>query len=331
MKKVIEYLVLMEIIASGYWLYKEKTPEPFVTFIGGLIALCTLFLHSRRNKNDILMESGNQVEDLCEEAIEEGAVDEVLINPVLGLSERFIKLFEMHDIHLNEIPRVIPDEFQVTLDSLLSHEALVLKLTPSLIDWVSTKFRVRREWLEKGDERIYETRNYYKNVSSFLTLLHNLSYEENKYIEVIAVKKTGNLDHSGERNQNVNLLIKVEAFSLGNRTIFTYIPTSTLWDWGYWRSRYQLKSIIVLCSKKLELCFHGYDLESSIINGLAYGKHFPSQLSLEGSYTWYPEDYTYTDSESVQSKEGNEFQAILIYIKEQRYDEIKFGYKRLDI
>ncbi len=245
-------------------------------------------------------------------------------NPVFKLADRFIEIFESHGIHPNEIPRCVPEEYEISLKDLSNQEYLIAKLTPSLIDWVCSTFNIRREWLEVDDNYIYQTKNYYKNEHSLLRMLKSLKEEYFDDLRVIAYKDVKELNCSGERPQKINLLIVVPVLKIDGKVIQKYIPTSTHWDWGYWRSRYQFKGITRTCYKKLSLTFDGYDLDSDTMALLSAGKVFPKNIidNIFTGYTWYPDDYTDNKTESQCAKETQETKTILEYIKDRRYADV---------
>lgn len=139
---------------------------------------------------------------------------------------------------------------------------LISKLTPELIDWVCLTFNIKRDWIEAGGNYIYDSNNYYKDEHSLLRLLKDLKEQHHDSLQVIAYKDVEELNDSGERPQCINLLIAVPVLEIDNNIILKYIPTSTQWDWGYWRSRYQFKGITRICYKKLHLTFNGFDLDT---------------------------------------------------------------------
>jgi len=96
------------------------------------------------------------------------------------------------------------------------------------------------------------------------------------------------------------------------------MPISTLWDWGYWRSRYQLKSIFYIC-EKLNIYVKGYDLKDR--EKIAFGIEFPERIikGIPISFTWYPEDYIDRHYQNVQVKEVEEIERVKSYIKQEGY------------
>ncbi|ELV7516902.1 hypothetical protein QMU85_001891 [Photobacterium damselae] len=316
--KILEWLA---VFIAAIWTIVALDFEPILALVTSLLAVIPLQVKNRKNKqkaetSPIIKESENTFE------IEEEETSEV--NPVFKLAERFLEVFESHGVHLNEIPRCIPKKYGISLVELANKDKLIEKLTPDLIDWFCSTFNIRRDWLEANGNYIYDTKNYYKNEHSLLRLLKDLKEQHHSYMRVIAYKNIEELDRDGERSQYVNLLIVIPAFKIDDRLVMKYIPTSTLWDWGYWRSRYQFKGITRVCYKKLNLTFDGYTLESEKMAELSSGKVFPKLIidEIPMGYTWYPDDYTDKETESQCAKETNETRSILDYIDEQRYADV---------
>lgn len=115
---------------------------------------------------------------------------------------------------------------------------------------------------------------------------------------------------SGELNPNefgenyVIALIRHPIKKINNTTIYKYIPISTNWDWGYWRSRYQLKAIIYVC-EKLNIYINSYDMLLDDMYKISGGLVFPKLEidKLRGGCTWHPEDCIDYPSDSIQAKE----------------------------
>ena len=243
---------------------------------------------------------------------------------VIDIVDRFINLLEAHDIHKNEIPRFLPKEFSITLTDVASKEKLLLKLSPTVIDWTCSTFNIRREWLETGEATIYNTKDYYKMEHGLLSLIKDIKINHGYDFEIIAFKSADDLELSEKRKQNINLLIVVPTIKSKEKTIYKYIPTRTLWDWGYWRTRYQFKAITRVCLKKLNISFEGYNLDSKTMYSLSSGHVFPKTIieDIPIGITWYPDDYCEKNAENLCNKESSEVESIIEYIKDRNYEEI---------
>ena len=265
------------------------------------------------------------VRESTEEAASSIADGEVIASnsSVFGLADRFIEVFEAHDVHRNEIPILIPKEFGVTYQSLSHVENIIGVLQPELIDWVCATFGIRRDWLVRNEQPIYDTRrrDYYNNGQKLLGLLKDLRSQHREKLEVYIYKDVKELNSQDERRQHVNILLTFPAASLGDKVINRYVPTSTLWDWGYERSRYQLKGVVRVCCQR-NLYFSGYNLSSKAIEELSGGRIFPKKIIDEVRVmSWRPDYYTDTASESMIAREVEEIEAVIEHIKERRYSE----------
>lgn len=235
--------------------------------------------------------------------------------------KKIINIFESHDVHLNEIPRVVPLKFGITLSVINDSSKFLEKITPEFIDWVSGFFGVRREYIEKDENRIYITIDYYKNERRFLDLIKSL-VKDNKEFEIYAFKNVKDLDRqvSDKYSQFVNLAIRVKIFDEDGLVIYKTIPTSTLWYWGYAKCRYQLKSIIRVLNNNVNVYFKGYNLGSDFIEALSQGKMFYKELVIPCTINWHPDDYSFRSSESAVAKEVDEIEEVVQYMKDYKYE-----------
>ena len=305
-------------IATVLWFLYEPGWEPVVVF------LTTLAGHVHSVKRSASRGSNEPVSTHLPTKADSLPNDESNDKShVIMLAERFLQVFHSHGIHLNQIPRVVPEGFAISHSDLISTATLIPKISSKLLEWTSSEFGINRSWLESGNTPIYSTRCYYKDELAFLALARKLRDEYGSGFRVYAYKSVAMLNARGGRPQEVNLLLAVPLFTLDDEPIYRYIPTATLWDWGYWRSRYQFKGIARVCSTSLNLYFEGFDLAKDQMAKLASGRLFPHEVvnGVRGGRTWYPEDYGYLPSEGGKAAEAQEAQAILDYIEEQKYEE----------
>ena len=89
-----------------------------------------------------------------------------------SVASRFIRLFYKHDVHQNQIPRFFGHG--LTLADVASHEKLLSKLTPEILQSACELFAVRLQWLEGVDETIYETHDFYKHPEGYAEFLAEL-------------------------------------------------------------------------------------------------------------------------------------------------------------
>jgi hypothetical protein len=310
-KRLKRILAWAEVLVAFIRNFISPGLEPMGELVASVRALITNQVNGSNEKQETCALPAVSVKNIALEAVE----DVVEVDPAITLVNRFLEVFKSHGVHRNEIPRCIPEKFGVSLVELGNKNKLIEKLTPELIDWVASTFNIRREWLEKNERRIYDTVRYYKNEHSLLRLLKELKMKNHYELEVVAYKDAKELDPSSECRQHVNLLIITPAFKIGDKSIMKYIPTATQWDWQYWQSRYQIRSIIHVCCAKLNIRFDGYDLDSEKMSELTDGLVFPKNIidKAPKRYSWFPDDYL--------EKEAYEYYSILSYIKEEKYLE----------
>lgn len=235
---------------------------------------------------------------------------------VYEVVKRFVKVFETHGIQQNQIPFFVDKKFDLKLKDFKDEESILEVLNEELINWTCNKFGIQKEWIEGTTNRIYCRTDYYKQIHIFIEDVCKLM-KEGKSIELLAFKN-GNLNNRNDIKHFVVLLFRCHIGNINSKPVYKYIPISTLWDWSYWRSRYQLKSIFFIC-EKLRVITMGYDtIDKNII---ASGEDFPQNIinNIPITITWYPEDYIDLPSRSVQAKEIDETEEVRSYIKKQGY------------
>lgn len=269
--------------------------------------------------------SANDQENMSEQDTESNQEDNVLNvgnDFVEKVIERFKIVFEEHGISINQMPFFIDNRFNLNLSDFRNDNTILKIIDDDLLNWVSNKFGIKREWLDGVSEQIYENKDYYKRVDLLIDLLVEFKSKHGKNFDMF-ILKTDDLDRKNDADQSVIIVLRVPIGELHNNTIYRYIPVSTLWKWGYWRTRYQLKSIFWVC-KKLNIYTDGYDIKEKekkkIVNKTVFPQEILNQIPL--SYTWYTEDYVDSPKESAVAKESEELDDIHKYIKDKRYDKI---------
>lgn len=80
--------------------------------------------------------------------------------PVEPVASRFVRLFESHGVHRNQIPRFF-DHGLTALD-MLDDDSLLAKLDEALLEDACVRFAVRREWLDGADAQVHPCHDFYK-------------------------------------------------------------------------------------------------------------------------------------------------------------------------
>jgi hypothetical protein len=199
---------------------------------------------------------------------------------------RFVRLFEGHGVHRNQIPRFIGHG--LTLKDVQDDGSLLTKLDEALLDSVCNKFSVRREWLDGAEKQIYPEHDFYKHPEEFAKFLDGL----------IAANPEGDIQGvlitPEERTAHIDaLLILQETIgSVGNKPIYRF-HLSNNWSYTYWKARAYLTACIAVAWKR-QVFVTGVFCSKKEIEKIASGE---SMLGWEGKgiwkfgqRTWYPED-----------------------------------------
>ncbi|MFL0250883.1 hypothetical protein ACJDT4_10660 [Clostridium neuense] len=245
-------------------------------------------------------------------------------NDMLKLVDRFISVYTNHGILVNQICFYINPDFQLKLSDFKDKDSILQILDDKIINWTCKMFNVQREWIDGKSNRIYASIDYYKRITVCIKKLVELKNLYNEDLEIYFIKN-GDLNPNVFGKSYVIIIFKYAINKFNNSPIYKYIPIKTMWDWGHWRSRYQLKSIIYFC-EKLGLNINGYDMPLDVIENISMGIVFPElEIDKIPINIWYPEDYIDYETENVEAKEVQETDSIMQYIKDEGY--LKYFYK----
>lgn len=206
--------------------------------------------------------------------------------PAETIAVRFVRLFESHGVHRNQIPRFIGHG--LTLSDVQDEAALLAKLDEPLLEAVCEKFAVRREWLDGAEKQIHPVHDFYKHPDGFATFLDDLS----------AANPEGDLQgillQPEECNGQVEaLLILQETVGLvGDKPIYRFHLCNN-WSFTYWKSRAYLTACVAIAWRR-GVYISGTTVAGKKINSLANGETLLGWQG-EGAWfiggrKWYPED-----------------------------------------
>ncbi|MGN4752781.1 hypothetical protein [Bacillus cereus group sp. MYBK220-1] len=274
-------------------------------------------IKNRGNHNTFNVNSPTTINQILREDSQRSEViDNKQNSGVYEVVKRFIEVYENHSIMQNQIPSFIDKKFDLSLKDFKDYDSILKVLNDDIINWTCEKFGIRREWIDGADNQIYSYKSYYKQVHSFIRDIYNFNSTREQI--TMYVFKYGNLSLEEDNEHNIVLLLRCPIGKINSKQVYKYIPISTLWNWGYWRGRYQIKSIIYLCDN-MGITIQGYDLIEK--EKIAYGETFPENIinGISIRATWYPEDYIDVQSQNSSAKEVEETKKVKEYIKEEGY------------
>jgi len=249
------------------------------------------------------------------------------VNMKIDFYERIFHLFRLHDINEEEIPLLLNEWFDIGYyDVLTDKENFQRKVTKEMIDFLALNFGVDKQWLYGNSVNLYkdEYTGFYKNVENFGDYIDIQKGQIKKlYIltESIPDKKK---DSKNDSNYMV-LIAQYLKFNYpeNNKPIYTYEIFYEDCRWGYWKCRYNFKSFLLYLTMKhnLGLTFYSGYVVPDISN--KYLKFNQGEIDFEtlmrGGRMWHPEDYIFTNKQSVQAKETDEIEKILEAIKKDEW------------
>ncbi len=204
--------------------------------------------------------------------------------PAESVATRFIRLFESHDVHRNQIPRffghgLLPKDVQ-------DDASLFAKLDEAMLDAACMRFAVRREWLDGAETKVYPRHDFYKHPEDVAGFLDALK----------ANNPDGDLDGvllAPEEGDGEALLILQETIgAVGDKPIYRYHLCNN-WLFEYWKARAYLAACVAIAWKH-EVYVRGVSLPRKELDRLATGDDLliprDEGVWAFGGKKWYPED-----------------------------------------
>ncbi|WP_283743160.1 hypothetical protein [Sideroxydans sp. CL21] len=200
---------------------------------------------------------------------------------------RFIRLFESHGVHRNQIPRFIGHG--LTLKDVQDDISLLAKLDESLLDDVCEKFAVRREWLDGAEKQIYPYHEFYKYPKNFVEFLDDLELNNREgNLHGVLVSPA---EKDGPHAESL-LILQETIGHVGEKPIYRYYLCDS-WPLGYWKARGYVTACIAIAWKR-HAFIHGVTRPNKEIAQLIQGETLlgwrgDGIWALRGE-RWYPED-----------------------------------------
>jgi len=159
------------------------------------------------------------------------------------VSSRFVRLFEEHGIHRNQIPRFFGNG--LALADIETNTKLLPKLTPELLQAAADLFAIRIEWLEGVDEQVYPIHHFYKHPELYAEFLHQFVSDEECRVITKLVCSTNPF-----YEQDAVLVLEETFDYLGDEPVVRYHLCG---DWvnKYWKSRADLAACIAITVKHI--------------------------------------------------------------------------------
>ncbi len=228
------------------------------------------------------------------EAVSEG-------DDVLGVAQRFVKIYKAHGIERTQIPRLLGQEAGFNLADVSKDENLIRALDENIINKTCEVFGVRREWLDGKDIPIYPYLWFDKDMEGFIHFIVELK-QKHREVKGFVIKCPKDKLKKKEIDYPIAMVFRGKIDHWGHfseESIWRYYPLSDqYYFWGYERTRLQLKAM-VLIAWQFGIHVGGCQLPQKDIEDLVAGTVFPGPLLGHLSYVaWHPDDYIFANGES---------------------------------
>lgn len=188
---------------------------------------------------------------------------------------RFVRLFENHGVHRNQIPRFIGHG--LTLKDVQDDDSLLAKLDEPLLEAACEKFAVRREWLDGAEEQIHPCHDFYKSPQEFADFLKEkmAANPDSDWHGVLVAPED-------KRGDAWALLILQETVGwVGDKPVYRHHLCNN-WRFSYWKARAYLAACVAIAWRNRAFVLGRY-LPKREIDKLAYGR---TLLGWQGTGIW---------------------------------------------
>lgn len=181
-----------------------------------------------------------------------------------SIVSRFVKIFENHGVHRNQIPRFFG--YGLTLADVKDDKALLPRLTEEMLDAVCTMFAVRREWLDGAESQVHPCHDFYKRPEKFLKYIEQLKRANpDTQLEGVLIAPIKSI----YRAEAIIILQETIGY-IGGKAIYRYHLCNN-WIFSYWKSRVYLTACVAIAWKH-NVYIHGIYKPKEYIKKLAYGE-----------------------------------------------------------
>ena len=244
------------------------------------------------------------------------------------MRDRFAHLFNAHKIDVPTQVEILR-EYGFTLAAFRDDTALLNLLTDTVIDTVSDKFHIQRDWLLGSASQAPRIMGrWYKNPGEVCRRLITLMAAGHAPEVICLRQRDARFKDAYEHGDTVSsapitLIIESQHVTGEGRKFSTF----ELWEperWNYQKCRLYFKALILWlenASKRRSLHYRGIELPPEIFRGLLHYELLPVEAldAWGGGCIWYPDDYT--DTRQAVAKEFEELELVKETYRECHLDK----------
>ncbi|MDD2712382.1 MAG: hypothetical protein PHU77_05610 [Simplicispira sp.] len=191
------------------------------------------------------------------------------------LAGRFLRLFEAHGVHRNQIPRFFGQGLQ--LRDVQDEAALLPCLTDEHVASACQLFGVQRQWLERGEGRAHVRHDFYVQPKAFAGFLDGLMTRRQgaAHAEVMATL----FGAWNQRDVDSTLVVAEPVGALNDEVIYRYhhVDAGPL---GYWKARVSAAAMVAQALGRMSRV-SGRNCAAKLLRDLMHNKDLTGQADLE--------------------------------------------------
>ncbi len=245
--------------------------------------------------------------------------------------DRFLELFESHQIPMTDIPVVLANNSDISRVDLLSRNNILNKLDTNLLEHLSKLFYVNVGWL-KGLATTTNWNNFvlYKNPVGIATYLASLKHENRNVRVFFIVNEPAVFDalkRASTKEDNIDpidmgVVVEIEKF-INGVSFKSYNVFENGLRWNYGKCRRDLKAVMMFCDKTR------IPYDGMIITKQKYTQLFQSEILATTALKrplqiWHPDQLLWDDERNT---ERNELPTIARHYKEEKLDVFEVAVK----
>ena len=232
-------------------------------------------------------------------------------------AQRFLRLFEAHGIHRNQIPRYFGQ--RLSLVDVQDDKSLLKKLDQKMIEDAAELFAVNREWLECASTDVYIAHDFYKRPKKFLAFVEGLISKGSSLEGVVYTSAT-----EGSPHHEDTFILLEEGLTTAEGQELTRYHICNNWFFNYGKSRAYLIACVAAAWKQ-DIYLVGRKVPHELIAKYAEGQSLLGEDVRDHSpgQPWYPEDMALDPNKLLTGfrEDHNKVAALETLIRIQNDDE----------
>jgi hypothetical protein len=206
-------------------------------------------------------------------------------NPIRQQAQRVLEAFEAHGILKQQIPRLLPSDFSIPMDSFSSPDRLKTKLSPAFLDWVAITLNLQRGWLDGGEELPHEHYDIYQDLAAVYHWLQERQAAINHQTMIFHVLAVHPGKNPCEGKGRFCVVLEERFAEMDKRALSRYYTLTHGWTFEHISCLIELTCLAAL-SEALSIRFLGRVVSKINLDGVEKGKKFIPEVLNQSTQRW---------------------------------------------